>query len=282
MNYISISQAADKFNVSERYVRKLCANGLISGATKVGNAWIIPQNSTIESKPAINIVLAGDDDVGFEFAIYLLEKGEQVCFISNSESQILKMVKFIHNKQLIVYNVDSSNEDELKKIKKALSKYRISKIIFAENNARFDKAEDNCIKNIMKNFRSPIYSSVLVMAVFYPLMSNTTIIPVLHTKAATVGLPNESAFSAAYHGMNGFFDSVNAAVQNDNKIANVFKVYTGSIESKFWYSEDAKNVVNIPLENKIPPKDLAQLTIDALNNKNSLAVSEIHVRRVKK
>lgn len=282
MNYISISQAATKFNVSDRYVRKLCTEGMIVGAVKVGNVWIIPENATISSKPSINIIFGGDDDVGFEFAVYLIEKGEKVCFISNSESQILKIVKHAQSKLLFVYNVDASNEDEIKKIKKDLSKYQISKLIFAENNARFDKAEDNTLGSIIKNFRSPIYSTVLATSIFYPLMMNTTIIAILHTKATTVGLPNETAFSAAYHGMNGFLDSVNAALQKEDKINNILKVYTGSIESKFWYSEDAKNVVNIAMENKIPPKDLATIAIDTLNSKNSLAVSEIHVRRIKK
>ena len=45
MNYISISEAAKKWNISERSVRNYCANGRVSGATLVGKAWIIPENA---------------------------------------------------------------------------------------------------------------------------------------------------------------------------------------------------------------------------------------------
>ncbi len=283
MNYISISQAATKFNVSERYVRKLCADGMIVGAAKIGNTWIIPEDSTIQRKPSINLVLGGDDNVGLEAAAYLLEKGELVCFVSNSEKQILKAVSlFQTGGQHFLYNADASNEDDLKGILNDLSKYRISKIIFAENNARFDKAENNTIRYIQQNFRAPIYSTVLVPAIFYPLMSNTIIIAFLHEKATTIGLPNETVFSAAYHGMDGYLDSIIKTCETEDKISNVLKVYSGSIESEFWYSDDAKNVLKLPDKHRIPPRDLVRIAIDSAYSKNTLSVSEIRVRRNKK
>ena len=281
MNYISISQAANKFDVSERYVRKLCTDGLITGAAKIGQTWIIPENATIAKKQNINIVLGGDDNVGFEIASYLIERGENVCFISKSEKQILNALKCLKTENSFLFNADASNEEELLNIRNKLQKYNISKIIFSENNARFEKVENNDLNMIKQNFRGPIYSSVLVMSIFYPLMSKTTIIAVLHEKATTIGLTNESVFSAASHGMNGFFDSVLAAVENDDKISGVLKAYTGAVESEFWYTEDSKNVLKMPSKNRIPPSDLAKIIIDSANSKNTLGISEIHVRRIK-
>ena len=281
MNYISISQAASKFNVSERYVRKLCTDGLITGAAKIGQTWIIPENATIVKKQTINIVLGGDDNIGLEIASYLIERGEKVCFISKSEKQILKALKCLKTENSFLFNADASDEKELIDIRNKLEKYNISKIVFSENNARFEKIENNSLKTIKQNFRGPIYSSVLVTSIFYPLMSQTTLIAVLHEKATTIGLPNESAFSAAYHGMNGFFDSVIAAVEEDDKISGVLKAYTGAVESEFWYTEDSKNVLNLPSKNRIPPRDLARIIIDSSNSKNTFGISEIHVRRIK-
>ena len=43
MNYISVSEAAKKWNISERSVRNYCAEGRISGAVLVGKAWMIPE-----------------------------------------------------------------------------------------------------------------------------------------------------------------------------------------------------------------------------------------------
>ena len=43
MNYISVSEAAKKWNISERSVRNYCAEGRISGAVLVGKTWMIPE-----------------------------------------------------------------------------------------------------------------------------------------------------------------------------------------------------------------------------------------------
>lgn len=45
MNYISVKQASDKWNISERSVRGYCAEGKIEGAVLVGKTWGIPENA---------------------------------------------------------------------------------------------------------------------------------------------------------------------------------------------------------------------------------------------
>ena len=45
MNYISVSVAAKKWNVSERSVRNYCAEGRVSGAILVGKNWMIPDTA---------------------------------------------------------------------------------------------------------------------------------------------------------------------------------------------------------------------------------------------
>jgi len=40
--YLSISEVAEKWNLTPRRVQKMCADGVISGVTKFGNAWAIP------------------------------------------------------------------------------------------------------------------------------------------------------------------------------------------------------------------------------------------------
>ena len=42
MNYISVSEAAKKWNISERSVRNYCAEGRVAGAVLVGKIWMIP------------------------------------------------------------------------------------------------------------------------------------------------------------------------------------------------------------------------------------------------
>lgn len=46
MNYISVKQAAEKWDISERSVRGYCQEGKIEGAFLVGKTWSIPENAT--------------------------------------------------------------------------------------------------------------------------------------------------------------------------------------------------------------------------------------------
>jgi len=45
MNYISVSDAARMWGVSERSVRNYCAQGRVSGAVLAGKTWIIPEDA---------------------------------------------------------------------------------------------------------------------------------------------------------------------------------------------------------------------------------------------
>ena len=45
MEYISISQFAQKYGISERTARNYCAKGKIAGAFLTGKTWNIPANS---------------------------------------------------------------------------------------------------------------------------------------------------------------------------------------------------------------------------------------------
>lgn len=45
MEYITTKEASEKWNISERRIRKLLKENRIEGATKLGNTWNIPSNS---------------------------------------------------------------------------------------------------------------------------------------------------------------------------------------------------------------------------------------------
>ena len=45
MNYIKVSKAAEKWGISARRVRLLCAQGKIDGVTRKGNLYMIPENA---------------------------------------------------------------------------------------------------------------------------------------------------------------------------------------------------------------------------------------------
>lgn len=43
--YMSVTEAAEKWDLTPRRVRSMCADGLIMGASKLGNSWAIPIGS---------------------------------------------------------------------------------------------------------------------------------------------------------------------------------------------------------------------------------------------
>ena len=45
MEYLSISQVAEKWRLSTRRINVLCSEGRILGATKIGSYWAIPADA---------------------------------------------------------------------------------------------------------------------------------------------------------------------------------------------------------------------------------------------
>lgn len=55
-NYITLSEASEKWGISERRIRTLCAEGRIEGVTRFGRSWAIPENT---EKPSDNRIRTG-------------------------------------------------------------------------------------------------------------------------------------------------------------------------------------------------------------------------------
>ena len=45
MNFLSVAQTAEKWEMTPRRVQVLCNEGRIDGAQRVGNVWTIPENA---------------------------------------------------------------------------------------------------------------------------------------------------------------------------------------------------------------------------------------------
>ena len=45
MRYLSVTETAKKWNISERSVRNYCAHGRVNGAFLTGKTWSIPENA---------------------------------------------------------------------------------------------------------------------------------------------------------------------------------------------------------------------------------------------
>ena len=52
MEYISVTQFAEKFGISERTARNYCASGKIEGAFLTGKTWNIPADAVLPQRGA--------------------------------------------------------------------------------------------------------------------------------------------------------------------------------------------------------------------------------------
>ncbi len=59
MEYLNITQTAEKWGISPRRLQTLCANGKIEGATRFGKAWMIPKST---EKPIDGRTKVGKDN----------------------------------------------------------------------------------------------------------------------------------------------------------------------------------------------------------------------------
>lgn len=55
MDYISIKQTAEKWEISSRRIQVLCNEGRIEGAKKIGTCWVIPADAEKPSDERIKI-----------------------------------------------------------------------------------------------------------------------------------------------------------------------------------------------------------------------------------
>ena len=56
-NYMSVKEAAEKWELTNRMVQKMCSDGKIEGVLKFGKSWAIPEDA---EKPVDNRIRNGE------------------------------------------------------------------------------------------------------------------------------------------------------------------------------------------------------------------------------
>lgn len=90
MKYLTISETAKKFNISERSVRNYCQQGRIPGATLKGKTWYIP--STAVKPERSNAKESGDDEsisLGYELIDFINNSPVSFFAVENVKQQLL-------------------------------------------------------------------------------------------------------------------------------------------------------------------------------------------------
>lgn len=58
MDYMTVREAAEKWNITERWVQKLCGEDRVKGAVRFSRVWMIPT----EAKKPVDLRCKNDND----------------------------------------------------------------------------------------------------------------------------------------------------------------------------------------------------------------------------
>ena len=70
VNYISIKEASEKWDISHSRIRLLCREGRIEGAIKIGRNWVIPSDT---AKPIDGRETISKEYYGLEYDFSIID-----------------------------------------------------------------------------------------------------------------------------------------------------------------------------------------------------------------
>lgn len=143
MNYISVKEAAEKFELSERRVQKLCETNRIEGCTMVSGVWLIPTTATKPSDERVSVI------PGTEDYITLKELCEELAISTATGRNWIKLGKLIPkytNKKTPYFsrNYVSDLQKELRSGKNKALKSRRNKKFVSGNSLYNSYVSENC------------------------------------------------------------------------------------------------------------------------------------------
>lgn len=100
-----IKEASEKWNISERRIRKLIQDGRISGATKKGNTWEIPSN---QSKPIDKRYSNKKEYIIGDFSDKLKEIDNKLSIINKSRPLNKETLKSLKESNLLEWTYNSN------------------------------------------------------------------------------------------------------------------------------------------------------------------------------
>ena len=149
MDYISVTEFAEKFGISERTARNYCATGKIEGAALIGKTWSIPADATLPSRKSrqrttmpLLAALRREREVGMKGGIY---HRTQIDLTYNSNH--IEGSRLTHDQTRFIYETNTIGVEG-----EAL---RIDDIIETTNHFRcidmvIDRAEERLTENLVK------------------------------------------------------------------------------------------------------------------------------------
>lgn len=149
MDYISVTEFAEKFGISERTARNYCATGKIEGATLIGKTWSIPADAPLPSRKSrqrttmpLLAALRREREAGMKGGIY---HRTQIDLTYNSNH--IEGSRLTHDQTRYIYETNTIGVEG--------ESLRIDDIIETTNHFRcidmvIDRAEERLTENLVK------------------------------------------------------------------------------------------------------------------------------------
>ena len=149
MDYISVTEFAEKFGISERTARNYCATGKIEGATLIGKTWSIPADAPLPSRKSrqrttmpLLAALRREREAGMKGGIYHRTQIDLTYNSNHIEGSLLT-----HDQTRFIYETNTIGVEG--------ESLRIDDIIETTNHFRcidmvIDRAEERLTENLIK------------------------------------------------------------------------------------------------------------------------------------
>lgn len=227
----------------------------------------------------ITIITGGSKGVGKELAKEFLLKGENVCIIARTKTELEKTRNELSNmtsNDVIAYVGDVSDENFVKRFYAEISKkYDITCLVNNAGVGRFASIYDNNKKMIDDIFPGIVYGTILMTTYALPyLKQNKDISKVVNiiSQSGRRTYKNESVYCAAKWAQEGYSQCLRSETFGTN--VKVVNVYPGGINSGFWNA--SRDYVNVDVQKTFAStEEVAKIIVDNLYNKDSLILKDI-------
>ncbi len=227
----------------------------------------------------ITIITGGSKGVGKELAKEFLLKGENVCIIARTKSELEKtreeLSKLTKN-DVVAYVGDVSDEKFVKDFYADITKkYNITCLVNNAGVGRFGTIYDNNKKMIDEVFPAIVYGTILMTTYALPyLKQRKDIVKIVNiiSQSGIRAFKFESVYCSAKWAQEGYAQCLRAETFGTN--IKVINVYPGGINSDFW--KDNRNYVKVGIEDTFARTDeVAKIVVDNLYNRESLILKDI-------
>ena len=227
----------------------------------------------------IAIITGGSKGVGKAMAKEFLLKGENVCIIARTKSELEKTreeLSKLTTNDVVAYVGDISDEKFVKEFYSDITKsYNITCLVNNAGVGRFGNVFDNNKNMIDEVFSAIVYGTILMTTHALPYLKKSKDIVKIVNIISQSGIRPfkfESVYCAAKWAQEGYSQVLRAETFGTN--IKVVNVYPGGINSDFW--KENRNYVKEGVENTFASVDeVAKIVVDNLYNKESLILKDL-------